>query len=498
MDAMGMLQVGRNHRRCFADNSKLYIGSLSDSNRLASTLWASKPNSSKLSTIPPTSISADRRHPNPSGIFSFNPRFFVSDTCSVFETTIRYLGGLLSAYELSGKKHPELLAKATEVADKMAYAWVGENPIPFGFIDFATNTPEQRSSNIAEAGTLSLEGYILSQHSGNATYGDKAVKALAHIANLPAPLPGLAAQGIDPKTGNFVGGYVSWGGGSDSYFEYLLKYARLSNTKDNIYMDTWKTAVDSSIKHLLRKSTVGNHVYLGDYDDAGRVRHISSHLACFHAGNWMLGGKLLKNQTIIDIALDLNEACWNTYSSTQTGIGPEAFAFESSEGNFTGRSPPTAAQAAFYKEHGFYITDAFYILRPEVLESNFHAWRITGKSKYLDRAGDAIDSFMKYLPSTVGYASLNDVNDASRGQMDDTQSFWFAEVLKYLWLTFDDPKTISLDDYVFNTECQPFRAPASLPSYDSGSFIPSKPFKIQTGDLPEVSPFMKKIVAQKQ
>lgn len=44
---------------------------------------------------------------------------------SVFETTIRYVGGFLSAYELSGQKYPILVEKAKEVADKMAFAWVG-------------------------------------------------------------------------------------------------------------------------------------------------------------------------------------------------------------------------------------------------------------------------------------------------------------------------------------------------------------------------------------
>lgn len=43
---------------------------------------------------------------------------------SVFETTIRYVGGFLSAYELSGEKFPILVEKAKEVADKMAFAWV--------------------------------------------------------------------------------------------------------------------------------------------------------------------------------------------------------------------------------------------------------------------------------------------------------------------------------------------------------------------------------------
>ncbi|KAJ7359226.1 glycoside hydrolase family 47 protein [Mycena albidolilacea] len=397
-----------------------------------------------------------------------------TDTVSIFETTIRYLGGFLSSYELSDYKHPILLEKAKEVADKMAYGWVGNNAIPYGFLQFSTNTPQIATSNIAEAGTLTLEWETLSKYTKNATYGKLATGAVKHIANLPAPLPGLAAQGIDPTTGAFVGGYVSWGGASDSYLEYLLKYARLTNTNDNIYLDTWKTAVDSSIHTLLKKSTVGNHTYLADYDDDGKIRHVGSHLACFHAGNWLLGGKLLQNQTIINTALELNEACWNTYASTVTGIGPEAFAFESSDGNFT---------AKFYNEHGFYITSSAYILRPEVLD-------VTGETKYLDRASSAIDAFNKYLPTTVAFAALNDVNSKNGGFIDDMQSFWFAEVLKYLYLTFDDPKHISLDDYVFNTECQPFKAPPALNSYKgSGGYLPHKPFTVQAGPaLPQISP----------
>lgn len=51
-------------------------------------------------------------------------RLHFADMCkSVFETTIRFLGGLLSAFELSGEKHPVLVEKAKEVADKMAFAF---------------------------------------------------------------------------------------------------------------------------------------------------------------------------------------------------------------------------------------------------------------------------------------------------------------------------------------------------------------------------------------
>lgn len=44
---------------------------------------------------------------------------------SIFETTIRYLGGLLSAYELSDQQFPVLLEKAKEVGDKLTFGWVG-------------------------------------------------------------------------------------------------------------------------------------------------------------------------------------------------------------------------------------------------------------------------------------------------------------------------------------------------------------------------------------
>lgn len=61
-----------------------------------------------------------------------------------------------------------------------------------------------------------------------------------------------------------------------------------------------------------------------------------------------------------------------------------------------------------------------------------HSFSVTGETKYLDRASSAIDAFNKYLPTTVAFAALNDVNSEDGGFIDDMQSFWFAEVLKYL------------------------------------------------------------------
>lgn len=176
------------------------------------------------------------------------------------------------------------------------------------------------------------------------------------------------------------------------------------------------------------------------------------------------------------------------------------------------------------------MTNGVYILRPEVLESNFYAFRVTGDTKYLDRAAAAVKSFNEFLATPNGFAALNDVTNPSLGLIDDTESFWFAEALKYLWvfslafaieiehgarnryLTFDDPEHIHLDRCVYsvvelvvhlsvdvitslldvlNTEAHPFEAPPAKSRYGSGKILPLVPgFTAQSAGapLPAISP----------
>lgn len=121
------------------------------------------------------------------------------------------------------------------------------------------------------------------------------------------------------------------------------------------------------------------------------------------------------------------------FTPASTGIGPEYFGYFSSDGNYTGSSP-SDGDIAFYEKHGFFIYpgESDYYLRPEVLESNFYAWRVTGDPKYVERAASALDSFMYYLEVPSSYAGIDDVDATDSAFIDDMQSFWFAEVLKYL------------------------------------------------------------------
>lgn len=58
------------------------------------------------------------------------------DRVNVFETTIRYMGGFLAAYELSGKKYPGLLKKAVEVGELLLCAFDTKNHMPIARWDW--------------------------------------------------------------------------------------------------------------------------------------------------------------------------------------------------------------------------------------------------------------------------------------------------------------------------------------------------------------------------
>jgi mannosyl-oligosaccharide alpha-1,2-mannosidase len=69
---------------------------------------------------------------------------------------------------------------------------------------------------------------------------------------------------------------------------------------------------------------------------------------------------------------------------------------------------------------------------------------VTGDEKYIRRAAQAVDSFRAYLglgcqgscadpgSQPTSYSGIGDVNVADSPRIDDVESFWYAEVLKYL------------------------------------------------------------------
>ncbi len=101
----------------------------------------------KLSNLHPMLILPSRRLQTvQSGEFFFSSYFSYPLTpplTNPASLNLRYLGGLLSAYELIDRQYSALLQKAKQLADKMAFAWVGVR-ISFDSLQVKRLTPMPR------------------------------------------------------------------------------------------------------------------------------------------------------------------------------------------------------------------------------------------------------------------------------------------------------------------------------------------------------------------
>jgi mannosyl-oligosaccharide alpha-1,2-mannosidase len=80
---------------------------------------------------------------------------------SLFETTIRVLGGLLSAYALTGDRL--LLDKATDIGDRL-HAGVVEKQVPDAWVNLQGNTDHQAGTqSLAELGYVARLGGVLAE-----------------------------------------------------------------------------------------------------------------------------------------------------------------------------------------------------------------------------------------------------------------------------------------------------------------------------------------------
>lgn len=122
----------------------------------------------------------------------------------VFETTIRYLGGLLGAYDVSGGQYPILLDKAVELGEILFGVFDTPNRMPILYYnwrpEFASQPRLAGRVGIAELATLSMEFTRLAQLTKEDKYYDavdRVTDALIDLQERGTAIPGLFPQGID-------------------------------------------------------------------------------------------------------------------------------------------------------------------------------------------------------------------------------------------------------------------------------------------------------------
>ncbi|KAK7007966.1 alpha-1,2-mannosidase [Favolaschia claudopus] len=395
---------------------------------------------------------------------------------NTFETTIRVLGGLLSAHHLSSDDM--YLKHAVDLADRMLPAFNTATGLPDTSVNLAAHSGIADPGNhisTAEATTLQLEFRDLAQLTKNTDYWYKAEKAMSAVyaARLPS---NLAPISMNSNDGSFLQSDIRLGSRGDSYYEYLLKQYLQTDRTEPIYRKMYDDAMQGIHDHLVQKTPKRKLTYIAELFPKGAnwrttwdINHKQDHLVCFLAGSLMLGATTAGARTrgVVSIPPQMNEltkagqrdwktgvalleGCMATHQ-TATGLSPEIAQFQQSP-----QQPDRDWHIKGSRPGGPATYDARYMLRPETVESLFLAWRLTGEQKYRNYAWGIFQAIEKHcrLPGG-GYATVVDVDTVPVRHDDKQETFFLSETLKYLYLTFTDASVVPLDEYVFNTEAHP-------------------------------------------
>jgi len=357
-------------------------------------------------------------------------------TVSFFETTIRHVGGLLGAYDLSGDKI--FLQKASELADRLLPAFNTPSGLPYHEVNLRTGEGKNPSwtsgrSILAEVGSFQLEFKYLSHHTGKDIYWKKATHAMKIIRQNTLKYPGLYPLLLDINTGNFTGSKISWGGLGDSFYEYELKQYLLTNKNQQIYRRMYSESIVALEKHLLKRSIPSRHLYVAEMEH-DETNSDFEHLACFIPGMLVLGAQEIpERKKDYKFAVDLMETCVDLYISTATGLAPDHVSFNT------------------HNDRDYVVRDPKYMLRPETVESLFYLYKYTGSEWYRRMAWKIFLNIEQYCKTEAAFSGIRDVTSTQPQHDASMQSFFLAETLKYLYLIFV-PDVIDLQKTVFTTE----------------------------------------------
>ncbi|PQE06283.1 class I alpha-mannosidase protein [Rutstroemia sp. NJR-2017a BBW] len=400
------------------------------------------------------------------------------DLLNVFETTIRYLGGFLSAYDLSEGKYPILLQKATEMGDMLYKAFDTPNRLPILRWDFnaaAKGSSQEAGDNVLESeiGSLTLEFTRLSQITGDPKYYD-AVQRITDVFDQQQSKSKL------PEAGGFT-----IGGMADSLYEYFPKtdfpkQHLLLGGATQQYRRIYEYALIAMKRNIFYRPMLPNGEdirFAGQVDSEGKTPVMdlktspeAQHLGCFAGGLVAIGAKIFENEEDLVLAKKLTEGCLWGYESMPLGIMPEIMHLVTCEDenhclwdekkwhdevNQRNEGSETAKEKI--EKHKL-LPGVSKI--DKAIESVFILYRITGDRSLLDRAWNMFNNIIKHTITEIGHAELEDCMVPNPKKADRMESFWMAETLKYFYLIFSEPDLISLDEYVLNTEAHPLKRPS--------------------------------------
>eukprot|EP00927_Polykrikos_kofoidii_P026415 TRINITY_DN23514_c0_g2_i1.p1 TRINITY_DN23514_c0_g2~~TRINITY_DN23514_c0_g2_i1.p1 ORF type:complete len:718 (-),score=93.84 TRINITY_DN23514_c0_g2_i1:418-2571(-) len=361
----------------------------------------------------------------------------LSASASVFETTIRTLGGLLSAYDLS--KDELFLDLSKQLGARIIATANGRGVFPY---TFGGGTGGMNCPSLAESGTNQVEFAYLAHVTGDDSFWKRSERFYTTIKRKNS------LDGLWPNCWESGRGKITFGADGDSFYEYLLKVWLLKGGDiggPDYLWEMFEAAADGLERHLVRQGPesltyLGNVMWQGQPGGNQPYQEEMEHLTCFAPGWLALGAKAGRSsaeasERRLSLAQRLARTCWAMYEQQPSGIGPERV-----------KNMKMDLSSTDTRE---------YILRPEAMEAWFYMRELTDDPLYREWGWRAFQSFETHLKVPHGYASLADVRRPQGKKFDRMESFFLAETLKYAFLLQDPDHTIKLDKYVFNTEAHP-------------------------------------------
>lgn len=375
---------------------------------------------------------------------------------NLFEVTIRYLGGLLAAYDLS--QEPVLLAKAVELGDTLYATFDTPNRLPSHWLDYEKAKLGKMSADekmsAAAGGTLCLEFTRLAMLTGNDKYYDavERIKIFFRRFQNETTLPGMWPIWMNYRDEEMLESHYSIAGSADSQYEYLVKMHPLLGGLDPEYPEMAIKALNTVRDNLLfRPMTPGdaNILLAGEIeiDGNGNATHTAKmdHLTCFAGGMYALAGKLFvsSREDYLSLGSRLTAGCVWEYDAMPSGIMPESAIFVPCA-KLDGPCPfdaelmpPTDDPR---RPSGFLsVGSTSYLLRPEAIESVFYMWRITGDQIWRDSAWRMWENIVRETETELAFAIVKDVT-VSLGEKGDSMevSVLFPLFMREMNLTDSD------------------------------------------------------------
>ncbi len=434
---------------------------------------------------------------------------------NTFETTIRMLGGLLSAHYLS-TSYPSMapvtdgigedlyLEKAADLADRLLGAFDSESGVPYASVNLkemkgVPSHVDGGASSTSEAASLQLELKYLAMLTGEKNYWEKAEKVIQVIDDNGME-DGLLPIYIYPSTGQFRGNLIRLGSRGDSYYgristkyklvfksanhkdsEYLIKQYLQTSGQEPVYGVMWEEALNGVRKHLVTYSKDSHFTFIGErlHGLDGDLSPKMDHLVCFLPGTIALAVTMgltveeartssdwsSKDEDDLILAAELTKTCWGMYKVMATGLAPEISYFNvndpphmHSDGYLPSKEMTDEENAHWKSDYNIKTQDSHNLQRPETVESLFYMYRITRDEIYREWGWEMFTSFVKHsvVDDGAGFSSLSNANEIPPKFRDNMESFWLAETLKYFYLLFSPPDLLPLQTIVINTEAHIF------------------------------------------